>query len=320
MKLIGSLTKLVSGCALLLGLTSCAHVLEHFAPRHPLAGKIWDVAAQRFVDPSLLMERAAAARYVLLGEIHDNADHHRIQAAVFDAMLQRGRRPALVMEQYDVEQQAKVNAIVQGMQAPDEKLRGLGELMRTGWEWRYYQPLVNRGLREKLPLIAANLSRDTLRLVARNGYEALGAGEESRLALASAWSDERDRQLLDEVAHSHCGKIPEHVLQSISKSQRARDAMMADMLLMAKRSGAVAIVGRGHARQDLGVPLYLAARAPEDPVVSIGLIEVDRSTDPAAYAYGPLGRRHDYLWFTGHPRRRADPCESIPVAKPAARD
>lgn len=100
------------------------------------------------------------------------------------------------------------------------------------------------------------------------------------------------------------------------KAQRARDAVMADTML--SFGDAVAIVGRGHARRDMGVPLYLAARAPDATMLSLGLVEVDTPTDPAAYAHGPLGQLHDYLWFTPGTRRKADPCDSIPAPRSAA--
>jgi len=107
--------------------------------------------------------------------------------------------------------------------------------------------------------------------------------------------------------------------EAIARAQRARDAVMADMLIRTAKSGAVAIIGRGHARQDMGVPLYLAARAPGVPVLSIGLVEVDAPVNPATYAQGPLGQIHDYLWFTPRTQRKVDPCDEMPAAaRPAA--
>lgn len=296
-------------------LAACAHHGNPYGHQHPLAGRVWNVAEGRFVDPAEVIERAAEARFVLLGEIHDNKEHHRIQSMIVDAMAQKGRKPALVMEQFDVGQQAQINAIVQGDGTHEEKLQELSKLMRQGWNWPLYQPLVASALRQKLPLVAANLPRDSVREVARNGFQVLGMGEESRLALDAAWSDERNRQLAQEIAQGHCGKVPDHMVEVITKSQRARDAVMADKMLMTRKIGGVGIVGRGHARQDLGVPLYLAARAPEEKLLSVGMVEVYEPVDPNAYAYSTVGRHHDYLWFTARPWRKSDPCDSIPAPK-----
>ncbi|HYD94721.1 MAG TPA: ChaN family lipoprotein [Noviherbaspirillum sp.] len=310
-----SLARFLLCAALALLLSSCMHLRDPHARSHPLTGKIWDVAAGRFVEPSAVVERALAARFVLLGEIHDNVEQHRIQARLLEAIVQGGKRPALVMEQYDVEQQDQLNGALQGGSTQGDKLRVLSDLMRKGWDWPLYAPLVTVAVQQKLPLIAANMPREALRKVAREGYGVLGSGAEARLAIERVWSPERQQQLAQEIAFGHCGKVPDHMLEAIAKSQRARDAVMADMLLLVRKTGGVAIIGRNHARLDMGVPLYLAARAPDDKVLSVGLMEVDpRTTDPAAYAIGPLGPLHDYLWFTQPTRRKSDPCDSIPAA------
>jgi len=310
--------KRLRACARPLLLTACGHVGQSPFADHPLIGKVWDVAAQRFVDPAVVIDRAAEARFVLLGEIHDNAEHHRIQARVLDALVQRGRRPALVMEQYDTEQQSSINLARQGASPDAARLKTLTELMRKSWDWALYEPIVKVAVENKLPLIAANLSRDALRHVSRQGFAALGEGEQARLALDTVWTQERQAQLMQELSAGHCGKMPEHMGEAIAKAQRARDAVMADMLVKAARSGAVAIVGRNHARLDLGVPVYVAARMPNAPMLSIGLAEVDKPTHPADYAASQLGPLHDYLWFTSRPVRKTNPCDSIP-AKPEAK-
>src|SRR5262245_15108867 len=41
---------------------------------HPVAGRIWDVAAGEFIDSAALVDRLRRGRFVLLGEKHDNPD------------------------------------------------------------------------------------------------------------------------------------------------------------------------------------------------------------------------------------------------------
>jgi uncharacterized iron-regulated protein len=304
-------------CAASLLLASCAQI-GHSPPNHVLIGKVWDVSAQRFVDPSELMARAASSRVVLLGEIHDNPVHHQLQAWILEQMLRGGRRPALVVEQYDTDQQDKIDTVLKDGTPVDSKMHGLAQQMRKTWDWPLYEPIIKLALQQNLPLAAANLSRDTLRQVSRNDFSALGNGEEARLAIETVWSSERQKQLMQDVYAGHCGKVPDHVMEAIAKSQRARDAVMADTMLR-QQDGAVAIVGRGHARKDMGVPLYLAARMPETSVLSVGLVEVNVPVDPGAYAYSRFGALHDYIWFTPAIQRKSNPCDSIPApAKPAA--
>lgn len=302
---------------ILRSILSCVIVPVLFAgcavlqPEHPLNGKLWDAGAHRFVEPAQLMDRAVDARYVLLGEIHDNAEQHRLQLRVLQEMLKRGKRPALVMEQYDLDQQEQIDA------ARKDHPAALEGLMRKSWNWAFYRPLVELAVKERLPIIAANASRELLRKVGRSGFAALGEDAEARLALDKTWNDARQQQLVDDVNEGHCGKAPEHVALAIVKQQRARDALMADAMLRAGKDGVVAILGNGHARSDLAVPLYLAARGAAADMLAIGLVQVDAPADPSAYASGPLGQRFDYVWFTGQARRVGNPCDSIPVMKGA---
>jgi uncharacterized iron-regulated protein len=94
------------------------------------------------------------------------------------------------------------------------------------------------------------------------------------------------------------------------RAQRLRDATLADAALGKLDQGVVFILGRGHARRDVGVPLYLAARRPGTRVLSIGFVEVGAGkTAPEQYETGRAGNiaPNNIHWFT--PRaERSDPC------------
>ena len=300
--------------AVVVVLTACAQNRSlQQGPRHPLTGKVWDVSAQKMVGRDRMVGRVLDARFVLLGEIHDDAEHHQLQTLIFQAMVSGGRRPALVLEQFDTDQQGAIDTILNDGRIVNSQLQGLSELMRKSWNWPVYEPIVRIALQNRLPVVAANFSREALRNVGREGYGALGIGEEARLALRLAWTPERQAQMVYEISEGHCGKLSAHLGEVISKSQRARDAVIADILLKFQDGGAVAILGRNHARQDMGVPLYLATRVPNISVMSLGFSAVTATTDPAAYSQGALGKMFDYVWFTSPVQRQTNPCDSIPT-------
>ena len=60
---------------------------QHFQD-HPLAGTIWNSDFEA-VTISELENALANARFVLLGEIHDNPDHHRLQAQLIDTLVKK---------------------------------------------------------------------------------------------------------------------------------------------------------------------------------------------------------------------------------------
>jgi uncharacterized iron-regulated protein len=269
---------------------------------HSLAGRLWDVAAQAFIDETELLRRAAPAEVLLLGETHDNPEHHRLQARILQARLAVGARPALLMEQFDVDQQA----------ALDETRRAgkeLAPLMR-GWDWPLYQPLVALADTAGIPLQAANLPRSAMRPVVREGFASLVTGEVQRLALDAAWNEARQAYMTEVIETSHCGKVSPPLRDGLVRAQRLRDATLADAALGKLDQGVVFILGRGHARRDVGVPLYLAARRPGTRVLSVGLVEVSAGMMvPTGYETERVDgiAPYDILWFT--PRaERPDPC------------
>ena len=65
---------------------------------HPLVGRVYAVREGRYLSPAALLDALVGARDVLLGEAHDNPDHHRLQAA----LAGRLRDDALVRAANDV--------------------------------------------------------------------------------------------------------------------------------------------------------------------------------------------------------------------------
>lgn len=264
-------------------LAACAH---EAAP--PLTGKVWDVRAGRFVSTEEALARAARATHVILGETHDNPEHHRLQRLALERLT--GPR-SLAMEQFDSDNQAGIDA-AQAKGADAEALADAGRFDRKGWNWPLYKPLVAFAVERRWPIIAANLSRvEARRIVSDPASSGLSAAPEVAKAL------ERD------IAESHCGeRPPAKLLAGMVEAQRARDARMASRL----NGKTVLITGNGHARRDRGVPLYL----PGADIVSIGFIEVDDDRkSPRDYLAGLFTpASFDYMWFT--PRAtREDPCK-----------
>lgn len=276
-----------------------------------LVGRIWDVKAGAFVDVSALVKQLAAARFVLLGERHDNPDHHRLQARVVDKLVQAGRRPAVVFEMLDVSQQA---AVEQYVARPDASAAGFGAALaweHTSWPpFAEYEPIFAAAFTHKLPIFAGNLPNAAAKALVKQGLAALPAERVAELQLAVPFPAPLEASLLDELRGSHCGQLPETLLAPMALAQHARDAQMAKVLATAGVSdGAVLIAGGGHARHDRGVPYHLQRATPGVTVANVVFREVrDGETEPQAYAAeeGPF----DYVWFT--PRGSdEDPCAAF---------
>nr|WP_217345194.1 ChaN family lipoprotein [Noviherbaspirillum sp. L7-7A]MBV0879426.1 ChaN family lipoprotein [Noviherbaspirillum sp. L7-7A] len=269
------------------------------------AGQPWKVSDRRHVPFSELAGQARAADIVLLGETHDNPAHHATQRRLLESLADR--KPALVMEQFDLEQQASLDTILRSGGTRQEKLQALKTLMKPGWEWPGYEGLLATALERGLPVLAANISREALREVSRNGVAALGDGASAQLGLDTGWSAAQQASLRQDVVAAHCGMLPEAAVGAMVNAQRVRDAIMADRLLSAPGS-AVAILGRGHVRQDLAVPVYLRQRAPQKKVLSVALAEGE--LDPEA------PQPYDYVIPAKAVSRAEDPCAELAAQKP----
>lgn len=281
---------------------------------HPLAGRIWDVSADRFIDHETLVKRLAAADFVLLGERHDNADHHLLQAEVLRSLIALGRRPAVGFEMLGIDDAI---AVANYLAAAPNDATGLGAAVnwnKRGWpDWAMYQPIAEAALQAKLRIVVTNLPLATARKMTRDGLAALDPRMVRELGLVRPPPPLFAKMAAD-IRDAHCGYAPEQIVKPMVDVQRARDAQMAESLIAAADpDGAILVAGAGHVRNDYGIPVYLRAKAPDKRVISIAFVEVDKEkTEPQSYALPYRDGRlpFDYVWFT--PRvDDEDPCEKF---------
>jgi len=279
--------------------------------------RIWDVRAERFVSERLLVADLAAARYRLLGEVHDNPWHHDIRARLIIAIAATGARPAVVFEQFDLDRDEALLA-AQAARADAEQLAEAGRLDRKSWAWPLHKPILEAALSMRLPVRAGNLSRAQLRGDLRAAVvQDTNAIWYVRLH-AARWTGAHAMVLRAEIIESHCGKLPEAIVPRLVLAQRVRDATLAQALVSAATAdGAVLIAGNGHVRADIAVPVYLnVAGLPDADArsVSVGFIEVRPDDERAGDFPRQLVADHrgfDYVWLTP-PVARDEPCERLP--------
>lgn len=282
---------------------------------HPLVGRIWDAREGTFTDEATLAAALGAADVVLLGELHDNVDHHLLQARLVRAVLASGRRPALAFEMLTVDQQAAVDAaLARSPRDPDAVSKAVA-WNESGWpRFDLYRPIVQEGLEAGVPLIAANLPRTVVRQVVSKGVDTLEPPLRARLAKTERLPEPVVESLRAEMRESHCGELPEKLIDPLVLAQRARDAEMAARIEGAGERGAILIAGRGHVRTDLGVPAYLGTDGARPKIVAVAFFEVDPDErEPRGYgepyrANEPLP--FDYAVFTPG-QEREDPCEGL---------
>ena len=283
-------------------------------PEHSLVGQIWDARAARFISAQDFYPQIEQADFVLLGETHTNPYHHRLQRRVIDHMVADGRRPAVVFEMFERDNQPTIERMRSHYPHDANRIARETHMEDRGWPWRLYKPLVETVVTYGLPLFGADMSQSTVRKIVMKGLTAIDATRINALALNAPLAPRAAATMRKDIAAAHCGHAPELLIDGMVAAQRARDASLADGLIKhADRHGAVLIAGSGHVRDDFAAPAYLRRRAPHKTILSVGFMDVaGDKRDPASYAASTneTSPAYDYLWFT-QSHQAPDPCKQF---------
>jgi uncharacterized iron-regulated protein len=267
---------------------------SELATDHPLVGKIWISSTGEFVDPSALYSRIEGAKYILLGEKHDNPDHHALQLLVLNRLLSAGGVERVAFEMMDSNSQSALVSLSSQPMLSLDQLKGYLDWDTEGWDWNFYGPLIDAVYRADVDLAAANINSESIGRV---------YAEELPATIAAVLDAATVEQLERDIDESHCGMLPQSQFPAMVRVQQSRDYAMAQSLVLEQDSQAVLIAGNYHIRRDLGVPNYLLAQETglsEQAIVALSFMEVQAGeTEPAAYLqqYGTRAA-YDYIWFT----------------------
>ena len=290
---------------------------------HPLVGRIFDPRAGIFVSEETLRARVLDARFVLLGEKHDDPDHHRLQAALLGAVLSSEPRGALVLEMIDVDQQPEVDATLAAAPRDADALARAVHWEERGWpSFAQYRPLIEVAMASSAPVLGGNYPTTAIRASFHPGATPIDPAELARLGVAQPLAPSLARSMIEELDADHCGMLgsKSDFMPKMVLAQRLRDGQMAaTMAATASGTGGAAkvvlVAGAGHVRTDRGVPTLLHARygVAGARIASIAFVEVERGVlDPAAYAAPLFAERlpFDLVWFTPRVDEK-DPCASM---------
>jgi uncharacterized iron-regulated protein len=253
-------------------LTGCQHVA---AP--PVSGEIRDLRSGQVLTAQELLTRLTKPQQLIIGEQHDNADHHAAQLWLLQVLGEQRPQGSLLLEMLTPDQQPKVDQVRPPATPPSDLPGALA--WQDGWDWNLYGPIVRFALKQPFPLLAGNLDNSEIRAFYRQRRGLNGVRSNAASVKAT---------LLEQISDSHCGLLPQSQMPSMLAVQQQRDRRMAERL-MAAPTPALLLAGAWHARKDVGVPLHVldlgAAQAPMVLMLAEQGAEVT-----AAMA--------DYVWYT----------------------
>jgi len=231
----------------------------------------WLLTGGKRLQPTLPagpIGEAAAGEVVLLGEQHDQDDHHRWQLQVLAAL--HAQRPDMVIgfEMFPRRLQPVLDRWVDGQLGVREFLT------QAEWEqvWNFppqlYLPLFEFARINRIPMVALNVDQKLTRAIADKGLQGVPAAEREGVGRPAA-ALPAYRDLLRELHRHHlagrrqAGK-GENSFDNFLDAQLTWDRAMAEALAarLAPATGqrrplVVGVMGSGHIRFEHGVPHQL---------------------------------------------------------------
>ncbi|HEK1770513.1 TPA: ChaN family lipoprotein [Pseudomonas putida] len=243
----------------------------------PTLGQIQALPSGRVLTPGELVQALSDVPRILVGEKHDNPDHHALQRWLLQALQTARPQGSVVLEMLQPAQQPLIDKVQRQAQLPSDLPAALD--WQQGWDWQMYAPIVREALKGLGVLLAGDLSPEAMREAYRRQPVLSGVRSNAPQVKAA---------LLEQVREGHCGLLPESQLPAMLVIQQQRDRHMAERLLAAPQP-ALLLAGAYHARKDLGVPLHLIDLQAQGDTRVLLLAEVGQKVE-AGMA--------DYVWYT----------------------
>lgn len=236
-------------------------------------------------------DAARAAQIVVLGEFHDNPDHHKVQAQWVAALSPK----AIVFEMLTPhEAQA-----IMGLPRTRAALRPALDAAH----WSNIADYIDIMMASNAALIGAAQPPETVRAAFSNGAAAVFGTDAGAYGLTDDLLPAELEMRKQMQFASHCKAMPIEMMAGMVEAQRFRDAAFAQIVLDALNTfGAPVglVTGNGHARRDWGVPALLAIAAPDVMVFALGQSEAGQ----------PLSGGFDLVRDAPAPKR-GDPCAAF---------
>ncbi len=242
-----------------------------------MKGKWIDPATGSILDGPTIIADMARRPVVLLGETHNNPDHHRWQLQTIAALHTINPNMVLAFESFPRRVQPILDSWVKG------KLGEKDFLKQVGWNdiWRFdpsfYMPLFHFARMNNIPMVAMNVDRSLISRISKVGWKGVRKKRRQGVGTPTPASDAYV-DFLAEVFGQHGDKNKPR--KNFRKSLRFKrfiqvqltwDRAMAEAIAGARNSPAkplvVGIVGMGHLQYGYGIPYQLASLGIENAAV-----------------------------------------------------
>jgi uncharacterized iron-regulated protein len=216
---------------LMLLIPACAQIQPKDKPLplllkdHPLAGKIYDVKQGRFIEQDTLPDKLRQARYILLGETHDNIAHHLGEQWALNQLAETKRAAGSIIA-FEMIDEDQGKYLAETRYTSVDELIGLLHHVSDQWGYdTYYRPVFEAALRAKFTIVPASPSRENIIKIVREGKQGISP-DVLALMEKTDLGKEQTEASHKEIEMSHCGMSNEKMVEAMMRTQRAKDAFM----------------------------------------------------------------------------------------------
>jgi uncharacterized iron-regulated protein len=249
------------------------------------------------VQEARLLKYLKDRDFILIGESHNNACDHRVQAKVMEMLVTAGEEIVIGLEMVSVERREILDMFNAGLIDTERLPDRLDWNEKWGFDFELYRPIFEMAREYDVHLLPLNLPPDVTRNISRHGLDSLSP--EDRLFMPEDLIKPPPDQL--QMLEDHFGlhedfiQTQDALFKRFVAAQSAWDTKMALEAVRAsdaRRKTVVILAGTGHVDKGHGIEHRLRVYRPESSIarlVPVRSLE-DISADNPYYYFCPPAR------------------------------
>ena len=230
-----------------------------FAPRAvPAAVVVMTAPSGATIGWDSFVDGLMASRVIAVGEKHDEASHHAVQAKVLAALAERDAKLVVGLEMVSQDQQQVLDDLRSGKMSEADFSAWWNK--NWGFDYSLYKPIFDAARAKNLRVVGLNAPIALVKLVAKKGLSGLTPEQRAALpAVVEESADPRYRDFVKDSLSGH-GLPPESVQHMIEAQAVWNETMGAKTAELAASSRVLVIAGQGHMLWRAGIPESAARR------------------------------------------------------------
>jgi len=245
-----------------------------------LARKVLRIRDNKVISFAQMIGEVKKADLVLVGEIHGNNEHHRVELDVLRAFHESDTSTAVGLEMFRADSQGALNAWIKG-KLPENEFMAV-YLDNWPMPWPLYDSIFRYARVHEIPLIGLNISNAIAKKVAQQGFSSLS--REERGQLPPGISCRVDRKYMEFIKKAYADHgLRDRQFVNFCEAQMVWDRAMAWRLSDYRKKNpgrtVVVLAGVGHAWKR-GIPAGIESESKLKSMVILPLVpgQIDRKT------------------------------------------